>query len=197
MTYMDRGMDFGCSSGRVVRVLAAAFPDVHWIASDPNKQAIAWASENLPGIEFMVNGDDPPLPIESGSLDLVFAVSIWSHFEPELGIRWCEEMHRLIRPGGHLVLTTHGLTSIAYFAARGLRSERQCAEIRDDLYRKGWWYAQEFGSEGDWGVTNPRWGTAFLDPEWILSALCPRWSLLEFAAGRNASNQDVYVFRRV
>ena len=189
-------LDFGCSSGRVVRVLAAAYPHIHWHGCDPNAPAIAWAGENLPGIDFFLNGDVPPLPLADGSLDLAYAISIWSHFAPELGLHWFQEMHRLIRPGGHLVMTTHGVTSVAHYAQLSLRTPQQSDEIVGALYRRGWWYAPEFGEEGDWGVVNPDWGTAFLSPEWVLMQLCPRWRVLDFAAGRNLDNQDVYVLQR-
>jgi SAM-dependent methyltransferase len=190
------GLDFGCSSARVVRALAAAYPEGRWLGCDPNTRAIAWAQQHLPGIEFFVSGDAPPLPLEGGSLGLVFAVSIWSHFEPQLGLRWFEEMRRVLAPGGHLVMTTHGLTSVAFYAGNGLRTAEQCEEIADSLYRRGWWYAPEFGAHGDWGVVNPDWGTTFLTPEWVLAELCPAWRIAEFAAGRNAGNQDVYVLQR-
>ncbi|MFZ1155408.1 MAG: class I SAM-dependent methyltransferase [Solirubrobacteraceae bacterium] len=197
MASIRSALDVGCSSGRVVRVLAAAYPEIEWQGCDPNVPAISWASENLPGIEFFVNGDTPPLPLADGSLDLVYAISIWSHFAPELGLRWFEEMHRLLRPEGHLVCTTHGVTSIAHYATGGLRTVEQSEEIRDALYLDGHWYAPEFGEEGDWGVVNPDWGTAFLSPEWMLTQLCPHWRVVEFAPGRNQDNQDVYVLQRV
>lgn len=191
-----RGLDFGCSSGRVVRVLAAAFPEVSWAGADPNREAISWARQNLPGIDFVVSDNEPPLPFEPGSIDVAFAISIWSHFEPQLGLRWFEEMRRLIRPGGHLVITTHGLTTVAHDARTARRSADQCLQIKEALYRRGWWYAAEFGKSGDWGVVNHSWGTAFVDPEWLLGELCPRWRVLEYAAGRNSGNQDVYVLER-
>jgi SAM-dependent methyltransferase len=196
-TGAPEALDFGCSSGRVVRVLAAAYPNAHWHGCDPNAAAIAWAGQNLPGIDFFVNGDAPPLPLADGSLDLAYAISIWSHFAPDLGLHWFEEMRRVIRPGGHLVVTTHGMTSVAYYAQLGLRSPQQSDEIIGTLYRRGWWYAPEFGEEGDWGVLNPQWGTAFVSPEWMLTQLCPRWRVLDFATGRNQDNQDVYVLQRV
>jgi SAM-dependent methyltransferase len=194
---LTAALDFGCSSGRVLRVLRAAYPSVEWRGCDPNEAAITWASQNLPGISFFASADAPPIEVANTSLDLVYAISIWSHFEPELGLRWFEEMHRLIRPGGHLVCTTHGLTSIAHYALAGMRTPQQSREIADALYRRGSWYAAEFGEEGDWGVVNPSWGTAFLSPEWMLTQLCPRWRVLEFAPGRNQDNQDVYVLERV
>jgi SAM-dependent methyltransferase len=196
MARIGSALDFGCSSARVVRVLAAAYPEIEWHGCDPNARAIAWASETLPGIDFFVNGDAPPLPLADASLDLVYAISVWSHFQPMLGLRWFEEMHRLIAPGGHLVCTTHGFTSVGCFAINELRTPEQSKEIAEALYRQGWWYAQEFGEEGDWGVTNPDWGTAFLSPEWMLTQLCPQWRLCEFGPGRNQGNQDVYVLER-
>jgi SAM-dependent methyltransferase len=194
---VDDALDFGCSSARVVRVLSTLYPRIRWHGCDPNGPAISWASESLPEVDLFASDDAPPLPRAAGSLDLVYAISIWSHFAPELGLRWFEEMHRLLRPGGHLVCTTHGLTSIAYYATRELRPAEQSQEILGSLYRQGCWYAPEFGEEGDWGVVNPDWGTAFLSPEWVLTQLCPRWRVLEFAPGRNQENQDVYVLQRV
>ena len=189
-------LDFGCSSGRLVRVLAAAYPDVRWHGCDPNGPAIEWARGAYPRVHLFLSADAPPLELPDGSLDLVCAISIWSHFAPALGARWFDEMHRLIRPGGHLVCTTHGFTSVDFYVKNTLRTPAQSDEIVGGLYARGWWYAQEFGADGDWGVINPDWGTAFLSPEWLLAKLCPRWRVLEFAPGRNQDNQDVYVLQR-
>lgn len=190
-------LDFGCSSGRVVRVLAAAFPQIRWRGCDPNEPAIAWAGQHLKPIEFFVSPQAPPLPIAQGGVGLVYAISVWSHFAPELALRWFDEMHRVIRPGGLLIITTHGFQSVSYYAQKALRSSAQSSEILESLYRSGFWYDATFGQAGDFGVVNPDWGTAFLSPEWLLTKLCPRWRVLEFAPGRNQRNQDLYVLQRV
>jgi SAM-dependent methyltransferase len=189
-------LDFGCSSGRVVRAFAAGFPHIRWLGCDPNEAAVAWASHHLKQIEFFVNPQSPPLPIAAGELGLVYAISIWSHFAPKLALRWFDEMRRVLRPGGLLVITTHGLQSISYYAEEGLRPFAQCRDILESLYQSGFWYAPEFGQAGDFGIVNPDWGTAFLSPEWLLTKLCPSWRILEFAPGRNQGNQDVYVLQR-
>jgi SAM-dependent methyltransferase len=193
----EHALDFGCSSGRVVRVLAAAFPEVRWRGCDPNEPAIEWAREHLGGIDFFVSPQQPPLPIAEGELGVVYAISIWSHFAPELGLRWFDEIHRLIRPGGRLVFTTHGMQSVSFYAEQGLRPPEQSRAIVEGLYRRGFWYAAEFGQTGDAGIVNPEWGTTFLSAEWLLTKLCPGWRVLEYAPGRNQLNQDVYVLERV
>ena len=110
------GLDFGCSSGRVVRVLAAAYPDtVAWHACDPIASSIEWAQRSLPGIEFELSPQEPPLPYADDAFDFVFAISIWSHFGERAGVAWLDEMHRVIGPSGLFVLTTHGSQSIAHY----------------------------------------------------------------------------------
>jgi SAM-dependent methyltransferase len=196
ITAVRSALDFGCSSGRVLRVLSAAYPTARWLGCDANAPAIQWAKDNLPGVEAFVSSDAPPLAVEDNQLDLVYAISVWSHFEPMLGLRWFDEMHRVLRPGGHLVFTTHGLSSVAFDATRWLRPHHQADEIAGAIYRRGYWFAYEFGPSGDWGVINPGWGTTFVSSEWLLTQLCSRWTVLEFAPGRLHENQDVYVLRR-
>lgn len=194
---MRAALDFGCSSGRLVRVLAAAYPQLRWHGCDPNRPAIEWASSTYPHIHLFLSSNSPPLELPDASLDLVCAISIWSHFAPALGLRWFEEMRRLLAPGGHLVFTTHGYTAVDFYVKGVMRTVPQSDEIVGGLYKRGWWYAQEFGADGDWGVINPDWGTAFLSPEWLLAQLCPAWRVLQFEPGRNQDNQDVYVLQRV
>jgi SAM-dependent methyltransferase len=191
-----RGLDFGSSSGRTVRALQAAYPDAEWHGVDPNEGAITWAREHFPDIHFAVSPQDPPLSYDEATFDLVVAISIWSHYGEGAAIRWLDEMHRIIRPGGHLVFSTHGLQSVAYYAQIGHRAPAQLKQIRRALYRNDFWFAPEFGEQGDWGVIHQEWGTAFFTPEWVARVALPKWSIEEFAVGQNADNQDMYVLRR-
>jgi SAM-dependent methyltransferase len=192
----DRGLDYGCSSGRVVRVLAAACPEAEWHGCDPNGPAIAWAQQQLKMAQFAESGNNPPLPYPEDHFAVAFAISIWSHHAEQAALRWYDEMWRILRPGGHLISTTHGNEAIAFYNRLGLRANQQLAEVQQALYESGYWYAAEFGETGDWGVVNPEWGTSFVSAEWMLDNLTPKWQLAEYATGRNEDNQDVYVLRK-
>ncbi len=136
-------------------------------------------------------------PIRTEHFDAVFAISIWSHFAEQAALDWFAEMRRVIRPGGRLLVTTHGEQSIVHAGRDGSRGPEQLADIRESLTRQGFWYKAEFGRAGDHGVTNPDWGTAFLSPEWLLAKLTPEWSVVLFRPGRVELNQDLYVLERV
>jgi SAM-dependent methyltransferase len=196
MRAVGAALDFGCSSGRALRPLVATHPGIRWHGVDPNGPAIEWAREHIPGVEFSVSPTDPPLALGDGSLDLVYAISIWSHFGEDAARSWLAEMRRLLAPGGLLVATVHGMQSVAYDAALGLRPARQLEQIRRALYRRGFWFAPEFGAAGDHGVVHEEWGNAYMTTEWLLRAIDGAWDLAHFAVGRNAGNQDVVVLRR-
>jgi SAM-dependent methyltransferase len=189
-------LDFGCSSGRVVRVLASAFEDCEWRGCDPIENAIAWARENIEGVEFLQSPQQPPLPYDDASFDRVYAISIWSHFSAPGAEAWLEEMRRIIRPGGALLMTTHGYQTVMHDHRTHRRSEEQLRSVRSGLYDEGHWFREEFGESGDHGVKNPDWGTAFMTPEWLLSRTAPHWSVGAFAPGRLEDNQDMYVLLR-
>ena len=193
LTSGQAGLDFGCSSGRVVRVLAAAFPEVEWHGCDPLAEPIAWAQANLPDISFTRSPERPPLQFADTALDLVLAISIWSHFGEQAALAWLAEMARILKPGGRLVLTTHGPHSIAHAAAQGLRDSGQLEEIERALYRDGFWFTNEFGATGDHGLRDAQWGTAFLSPEWLLRRTGSVWRVGAYHPGRLQDNQDLYV----
>ena len=100
-------LDFGCGIGRVLRYFAAVSGPA-WHGTDYNPELIAWCAANLPFARFQVNGLDGPLAYESESFDLVYALSVFTHLDEPNQFAWIDELTRVLKPGGHLFLTTHG-----------------------------------------------------------------------------------------
>lgn len=198
----DRVLDFSCSSGRVVRPLVAVHPEVSWHGCDPNAGAIEWIRGNLDGIHAFVSDTSPPLPFDEGALAAAFAISVWSHYSARAALTWFREMHRVIRPGGHLIFTTHGLQSCVWFGLcrdPGLDAKLGSNWIPDaarELQTSGHYFADMFGKTGDWGVKSRDWGIAFFTPEWLLAHVSPDWALKLFRIGRASGNQDLFVLER-
>ena len=103
---LDSVLDFGCGCGRVTRYWSGFAGGV--AGSDLDGPAVAWCRSNLPFARFEQNMLEPPLAFESESFDLVYALSVFTHLTAELQLAWRDELRRVLRPGGFLLVTTHG-----------------------------------------------------------------------------------------
>ena len=99
-------LDFGCGCGRVTRYFHDFDGDV--AGSDVSTQAVDWCRNNLRFARFEVNALAPPLAFADESFDLVYALSVFTHLTDDLQLAWRDELRRVLRPRGKLVVTTHG-----------------------------------------------------------------------------------------
>lgn len=102
-----RVLDFGCGCGRVLR----QWVDVkgpQFLGSDYNPLSVAWVAENLPHATVRMNALRPPLQFDGASVDFVYAISVFTHWPAEMQQPWLNELHRVLEPGGVLLLTLDG-----------------------------------------------------------------------------------------
>lgn len=99
-------LDFGCGCGRVTRYFENFAGDV--AGSDVSAPAVAWCRDNLPFGRFEPNGLAPPLAFDDERFDLVYALSVFTHLTADLQLAWRDELRRVLKPGGWLLVTTHG-----------------------------------------------------------------------------------------
>jgi SAM-dependent methyltransferase len=103
-----RVLDFGCGSARVLRHFAAEATRGEFIGSDIDEPTIAWAQGHLsPPFQFIRNELAPPLVLDTASLDLIMAMSVFTHID-EGWAAWLGEMHRLLAPDGLLLASFLG-----------------------------------------------------------------------------------------
>ena len=120
---LRRIVDFGCGPGRLARYLAAA-TGREVIAIDVDPACISWCSENLPKVHCMPGSLHPPLLLDTGSVDGIFAVQVLTHLTMQDARDWLTEWARWCRPGGVLALTiasdlalTRSRISAAHYAS--------------------------------------------------------------------------------
>jgi SAM-dependent methyltransferase len=100
-------LDFGCGCGRVTRRWAT-LGAVEIVGSDTSAEAIEWCRANLPFARFETNRLEPPLAFRADAFDAVYALSVFTHLPLDLQRAWAGELARVLRPGGLLLVTTHG-----------------------------------------------------------------------------------------
>jgi SAM-dependent methyltransferase len=103
---LDAILDFGCGCGRVLRRWHGL--DARVCGSDLSGPAVEWCRTHLPFVEVGVNGIEPPLTYCDASFDVVYALSVLTHLPVETQLAWRDELGRVLRPGGHLLLTLAG-----------------------------------------------------------------------------------------
>jgi SAM-dependent methyltransferase len=102
-----RVLDVGCATGYVAAALIRVGHRVTGIELNPTMAQIA----RTVGIDVIEHDLEQPLPIATASVDAVHACEIVEHlFDTEGFLR---ELHRVLAPGGVLILSTPNLNSLA------------------------------------------------------------------------------------
>jgi SAM-dependent methyltransferase len=166
-----RWLDFGCGAGRVARFIGE-FPIVRTMRGvDVDAEAIRWNRRHMTG-DYLLLAGDAPLPFGDKSFDVVFSVSVFSHLDESPQFAWLREIHRVLRPGGLFLASTHSdklrysrpdltfeqhlaLNSRGFLFARGRGEFKTDSAFHSRLYLEqqwGRWFSlrlhREFGLAG-------------------------------------------------
>lgn len=104
-----RVLDWGCGPGRIIRHLPAVMNNnCAFFGTDYNENSIAWCSKNLPEIQFNKNELTAKLPYNTDAMDVIYGISIFTHLSEQMHYDWFNELHRVLKPGGIMLLSTQG-----------------------------------------------------------------------------------------
>jgi SAM-dependent methyltransferase len=175
----DAVLDFGCGCGRILRYWRDLPSSVH--GSDHDDAMIRWCAANLPFARFTVNELAPPLTYADDSFDVIYAFSVFTHIPERLQRPWLEELSRITRPGGHLLLTTHG----------DVCARTKLAGEEREAFRSGRIVTR---NDHDAGCNLC---STFHPVSYVREQLSEGLLEVEFIAGRRGSlTQDVWLFRK-
>jgi SAM-dependent methyltransferase len=112
----NKVLEWGSGCGRLSRHLIRTGSQVTGI--DIDREAVEWCNKNLSPnakaqADFQSVGLLPPTNLPSRTFDLVIGISVITHLDENNGNAWLEELSRVVRRDGVLVLTTHGLDTFS------------------------------------------------------------------------------------
>jgi ubiquinone/menaquinone biosynthesis C-methylase UbiE len=110
----ERVLDLGCGAGRFVAALREAGADP--VGVDIAEAALERARRVAPGADLRLLEDDGSIPLEHGSVDLVWCSEVLEHVA-DVG-QTLLEARRVLRPDGRLLVTVpfHGRVQAAAIA---------------------------------------------------------------------------------
>ncbi len=176
-------LDWGCGPARVVRHLPDLLPEARIIGSDYNRETIEWCRAHIQGVDFRLNGLQPPLDLPAASVDAAYALSVLTHLSEASHLAWMDELLRVIRPGGLLLLTTQGTV----FEEKMIPAERT-------QFRLGSLVVREGVKEGH------RAYSAFQPEAYMQTLFSNHWKVLNFAPGKKLDwgpEQDTWIVQKL
>ena len=124
-------LDWGSGCGRVARHLAPELGS-RFYGCDIDADNVRWCNANLPGT-YSASTLEPPLPYANETFDIIYGISVFTHLRANWESTWLEELRRVLRPGGTMLMTVHGQTAIEFAAL----DRSTCAALMDRVEREG------------------------------------------------------------
>jgi SAM-dependent methyltransferase len=97
-------LDVGCNVGAWLEECAGRYPGIRLAGIDINESALEVARARLPAVELHRSGAET-IPFADETFDCVTCVEVLEHVPVELRPAVFREMHRVLKPGGLLLLT--------------------------------------------------------------------------------------------
>jgi SAM-dependent methyltransferase len=171
-----RVLDFGCGAGRTLRHFLAEAETAEVWGADIDARSIEWLQQNLcPPLRVMRCDPEPPLRLESGSFDLVWAVSVFTHLA-DSSLAWLRDLHRLLKPSGLLIATYMGRWNSELLAGEAWDEDTSGMNVlRDD---ENWDSGGPIVLMSDWWV-HAHWGRAFEILDLAPNVHNQTWALLK------------------
>jgi SAM-dependent methyltransferase len=153
-----RVLDFGSGAGRTLRHFAREADVAEFWGCDIDGPSIAWLNQDLsPPFHGWKSTVDPPLGLEHGTFDLIYAVSVFTHLTFNSTL-WLLELRRMLKPDGLLVVTYMGRWNSEWFAAEPWVEDRIGFNVLN--HTRDWDDGGPAVLISDWWMQE-HWGRAF------------------------------------
>ena len=125
----DAHLDYGCYEGEFLQTLSRRRVR-RLVGVDVNEDAIVRARERFPSLELVYRSSGMPLPFDCGTFSSVSIMDVIEHIADQKQI--LNEVNRVLRPDGVLIITTPGWHLFSFLDAGNLK-------FRFPRFHK-WWF---------------------------------------------------------
>jgi SAM-dependent methyltransferase len=187
----QRILDFGCGHGRVMRALRDDFPDAELTACDLDEDGVRFCAERFAALGVVSRPEIPLISLPRG-YDAIWCGSVLTHLAAPQWKQLLDRFAEWLAPGGVLVFTTHGRSTVATLRARHWSYGLADAEIDAVLAKydhAGFGYIA-YPGQANYGFSlcTPAWVQGFLE---TFDAL----ELLTFEDKGWTGHQDVFAVK--
>lgn len=103
----DRVLDFGGASGRFARHVSNCYEQASVTIAELSRNHVDWVDEHFgTGVRAVKVSPYPHIPLSDESQTLAVGFSVFTHIDA-YETSWLAELHRVLKPGAHAVMTIH------------------------------------------------------------------------------------------
>jgi SAM-dependent methyltransferase len=197
LSSFDAILDFGCGPGRGLRYLLRYAQTVVYSGTDVDATAMRWCQTHFPFGEFAVNNEVPPTDFRSEIFGLIYAISVFSHLSEENHLAWLEELQRVAKKDGFIVLTIHGEHALrravgeeAVFRMLSIK-EADLVQAQQELPSRQYVFIRQPGGR----LNNDLYGITFISKAYVLRHWGQDFEILSYWEGAIDNWQDAVVLR--
>ncbi len=162
-THLGSILDLPCGYGRVLRMLAKAFPEAELTACDVLTDGVSFCAERFGATGVVSQADPRDIPITE-TFDLVWCGSLLTHLPLKRARAFLNWMIERLSPEGLLVFSTHGRDAVHRWRAM---DNRRINGVIADFEATGFGYRGHPRSSG----YGSGYGTAACTPAWLAGEL--------------------------
>ncbi len=176
-------LDWGCGVGRITRHIKEQNTAAIICACDIDEHKIEWNKTHYPDIDFSTISYSPPTGYATAQFDLIYGISVFTHIDIESQHTWIEELNRILKPNGILLITTQG----EWYRNRLTGGQNK-------LLNKNGYYTQHYAKKGH------RMMSSFHLPDHFKEMLSPYFMVKEFHEGKmhpeKMGGQDLWILQK-
>lgn len=194
-----RVLDFGVGCGRTARHFYRHLDRVEMHGCDVDEAPILWLRDNVPFIMPVHSNNSPPLPYDDNYFDAIYSISVFSHLNRPAFSAWLDELARIVRPKGRVIITTHGTHAMNILRERNNSlsiniQPKVFAATQSGLEMSGFTWMPQSTTSIDIDVS--QYGISFITVPALQELIPSSLTLAHTAIGGIGNWQDLFVLEK-
>lgn len=196
-------LDFGSGSGRLLRFADEFGDNIELFGTDVNPKAINWLQSSMKNTTLDVIDNDKKQIKFQVKFDLIYAWSIFTHFNETEHKIWLDNFLKILKPGGLALLTFNSESNFETFINSKERLQKigidkdGLMEIKKQFHEAGFTFFKRYNFDESkiYGIDAKSFGQTYISKKYINDNWNKSFEVLGFEVGV-LNWQDIVVLKK-